>query len=82
LEDVFDEIVKFSDKMSWEGGQKINRIDGFVQNKKKIKKKVVSSNNLKLLFYDFLFYCFTMVSLAKTWNSSENFRRYQNFKNL
>jgi hypothetical protein len=34
LEDVFDEIVKFSDKMSWEGGQKFNGKTGLQQNPK------------------------------------------------
>jgi hypothetical protein len=33
LEDVFDEIVKFSDKMFWKG-QKMKRKTGFVQNPK------------------------------------------------
>jgi hypothetical protein len=49
LEDVFDEIVKFSHKMSW--GQKMNRKTDFAQ---KNSIKVVSKNTWKLLFYDFL----------------------------
>jgi hypothetical protein len=44
LEDVFDEIVKFSDKISWEGGQKLKRKTGFAQYPKMFFIKVVSKN--------------------------------------
>jgi hypothetical protein len=42
LEDVFDDIQKFSDKMFWEGGQKMNRKTGFKTIQKKNSKEVLS----------------------------------------
>jgi hypothetical protein len=47
LKDVFDETVKFSDKMPSEGGQKINRKPDFVQNPKIIFQKSCVSKYFK-----------------------------------
>jgi hypothetical protein len=54
MEDVFDEIVKFSDQMSWKGGQKMNRKTSYEQ---------------KRLFNNFLKFWFLLKFSEKNMNS-------------